>query len=50
MVRSASKFGGCNGKIENCLPVAVGRNYTARLFRPRAEIIPDSRDPSAGAR
>jgi len=33
------QFGGCDGKIQNCLPITQGWNYTVRLFRPRAEII-----------
>ncbi|MDX8456153.1 DUF1254 domain-containing protein [Mesorhizobium sp. VK9D] len=33
------EFGGCDGKIQNCLPIAPGWNYTVRLFRPRAEIL-----------
>jgi hypothetical protein len=33
------QFGGCDGKIKNCLPIAPGWNYTVRLFRPRAEIL-----------
>jgi hypothetical protein len=33
------QFGGCDGKISNCLPIAPGWNYTVRLFRPRAEIL-----------
>ena len=33
------QFGGCDGKIKNCLPITVGWNYTVRLFRPRAEIL-----------
>ena len=40
MVRSASKFGGCNGKIENCLPIAVGWNYTARVCLGSALLVP----------
>jgi hypothetical protein len=35
----AIQLGGCDGKIENCLPITPGWNYTVRLFRPRAEII-----------
>lgn len=34
----AIQFGGCDGKIENCLPITEGWNYTVRLFHPRAEI------------
>jgi hypothetical protein len=33
------QFGGCDGKIPNCLPITPGWNYTVRLFRPRAEIL-----------
>ena len=32
-------FGGCDGKMPNCLPITKGWNYTVRLFRPRAEIL-----------
>ncbi len=35
----AIQLGGCDGKIENCLPITEGWNYTVRLFRPRAAII-----------
>jgi hypothetical protein len=34
-----SHLGGCGGKIENCLPITKGWNYTLRLFRPRTEIL-----------
>ena len=33
------QFGGCNGKIQNCLPTMPGWNYTVRLYRPHAEIL-----------
>ena len=33
------QLGGCDGEIENCLPITQGWNYTVRLFRPRAEIL-----------
>jgi len=33
------QFGGCDGKIPNCLPIVGGWNWTARLYRPRAEIL-----------
>ena len=33
------QFGGCDGKIPNCLPISQGWNYTVRLFQPRAEIL-----------
>ncbi|MGY4572734.1 hypothetical protein ACVWY5_005804 [Bradyrhizobium sp. USDA 3256] len=35
----AIQFGGCDGKIQNCLPITKGWNYTVRLYRPRAEIL-----------
>jgi hypothetical protein len=28
------QFGGCDGKISNCLPVTRGWNYMVRLYRP----------------
>jgi hypothetical protein len=33
------QFGGCDGKIPNCLPIMPGWNYTVRLYRPRSEIL-----------
>jgi len=33
------QFGGCDGKIPNCLPIMSGWNYIVRLYRPRAEIL-----------
>lgn len=33
------QFGGCDGKIPNCLPTVAGWNYTVRLYRPRAAIL-----------
>jgi hypothetical protein len=33
------QFGGCGGKIPNCLPIMEGWNYTVRLYRPRPEIL-----------
>jgi hypothetical protein len=33
------QFGGCDGKIPNCLPIMNGWNYTARLYRARQEIL-----------
>jgi hypothetical protein len=35
----AIRFGGCDGKIPNCLPIMPGWNYTVRLYRPQAEIL-----------
>jgi hypothetical protein len=33
------QFGGCDGKIPNCLPIMKGWNYTVRLYRPRADFL-----------
>jgi hypothetical protein len=33
------QFGGCDGKIPNCLPSVPGWNYMVRLYRPRPEIL-----------
>jgi hypothetical protein len=33
------RFGGCDGKIVNCLPIVPGWVYEVRLYRPRAEIL-----------
>jgi len=33
------QFGGCDGKVQNCIPIADGWNYTVRMFRPRTEIL-----------
>lgn len=33
------QFGGCDGKVPNCLPIMPGWNYTARLYRPRKEVL-----------
>jgi len=38
----AIQFGGCDGKIPNCLPTTQGWNYTVRLYRPRSEILDGS--------
>jgi len=35
----AIQFGGCDGKVPNCLPIMKGWNYTVRLYRPRPEIV-----------
>jgi len=35
----AIQFGGCDGKIVNCLPTTPGWNYMVRLYRPRDEIL-----------
>lgn len=36
------QFGGCDGKIPNCLPTVQGWNYLVRLYRPRPEILDGS--------
>lgn len=36
------QFGGCDGRIPNCIPIVKGWNYTVRLYRPRAEILDGS--------
>ena len=33
------QFGGCDGRIPNCLPIMMGWNYMVRLYRPRAEVL-----------
>ncbi|GLS21052.1 hypothetical protein GCM10007874_40690 [Labrys miyagiensis] len=33
------QFGGCDGKIQNCLPIMKGWNYTVRLYRPKPAIL-----------
>ncbi|KAA3503970.1 MULTISPECIES: DUF1254 domain-containing protein [Rhizobium] len=33
------QFGGCDGKIPNCLPIMAGWNYTVRLYRPRESVL-----------
>ena len=35
----AMQFGGCDGKLPNCLPTTPGWNYLVRLYRPRDEIL-----------
>ena len=36
------QFGGCDGKIENCIPIVKDWNYTVRLYRPRQPILDGS--------
>lgn len=36
------QFGGCDGKISNCLPTPNGWSWMVRLYRPQAEIQNDS--------
>jgi len=38
----AVQFGGCDGKIANCLPVTPGWSYMVRLYRPRPEVLSGS--------
>jgi hypothetical protein len=33
------QFGGCDGKVPNCLPITPGWNYTVRLYRPQQKIL-----------
>jgi hypothetical protein len=33
------QFGGCDGKVPNCIQIVKGWNYTVRLYRPRPEIL-----------
>jgi len=33
------QFGGCDGKIPNCLPTMEGWNYLARMYRPHPEVL-----------
>ena len=33
------QFGGCDGKIPNCIPTMNGWNYMVRLYRPRDEVL-----------
>jgi hypothetical protein len=33
------QFGGCDGKIPNCLPIMEGWNMAVRMYRPRPEIL-----------
>ena len=33
------QFGGCDGRIPNCIPVMPGWNYTVRLYRPQKAIL-----------
>jgi hypothetical protein len=33
------QFGGCDGRIPNCIPIVKGWNYTVRLYRPHEEIL-----------
>jgi hypothetical protein len=33
------QFGGCDGKVPNCIPIMKGWNAAVRLYRPRSEIL-----------
>jgi hypothetical protein len=33
------QFGGCDGRLANCLPTPPGWNYLMRLYRPKPEIL-----------
>ncbi|MER9874573.1 DUF1214 domain-containing protein [Mesorhizobium sp. M0195] len=33
------QFGGCDGKVPNCLPTMPAWNYMVRLYRPRPELL-----------
>lgn len=33
------QFGGCDGKLPNCIPIVAGWNYMVRLYRPHQEIL-----------
>ena len=35
----AIQFGGCDGKVPNCLPITPGWNYLVRLYRPHKEVL-----------
>ena len=35
----AVQFGGCDGKVANCLPTVAGWNYMVRLYRPKDQIL-----------
>ncbi|GAB2584937.1 DUF1254 domain-containing protein [Ramlibacter solisilvae] len=34
-----AQFGGCEGQVANCLPIAAGWNYLVRFYRPRPEVL-----------
>ncbi|MEI5665687.1 DUF1254 domain-containing protein [Bosea sp. CCNWLW174] len=33
------RFGGCDGKVPNCLPIMKDWNYMVRLYRPRSAVL-----------
>lgn len=36
------QFGGCDGKVPNCMPTVPGWNYMVRLYRPQAAVLDGS--------
>lgn len=36
---AAIQFGGCDGKVANCLPTPEGWNYMVRLYRPETQVL-----------
>lgn len=38
----AVQFGGCDGRIPNCIPTPANWNYMVRLYRPHKEILDGS--------
>ncbi|MNT87215.1 hypothetical protein D3C72_2276010 [compost metagenome] len=36
------QYGGCDGKIANCLPIMPGWNTTIRLYQPEEKILDGS--------
>ncbi len=35
-------FGGCDGKVPNCLPITPGWNYMVRLYQPQPSVLEGS--------
>jgi hypothetical protein len=33
------QFCGCDGYVDNCIPISTGWNYWVRLYLPRKEIL-----------
>jgi para-nitrobenzyl esterase len=38
----AVQFGGCDGRVANCLPITPGWNYVVRMYRPRPAVLDGS--------
>lgn len=36
------QFGGCDGNVQNCLPITNGWNYLVRLYRPQQSVLDGS--------